>query len=483
MTVYSGTGDQVCNFGQAWIRQTKGRWAGKPLIHEPWQRSSLNEMFLVYEDGSWVYREGLLGIARKNGKSTIGSELCLWALMATQEHSPEVYCLAASKDQAGIVFGQAKAMVEKSPKLKDWLIPRRNYIECPHNDGIFRVLSSDAPLQHGLNPYFVIVDELWAHKDPELYYAMTTGDIARENSLVLAITTAGFDRESICYKLYQRGRKLQEQGGIDACRRASFYFQWFEAGDRAAPDDVEGWMRANPSSWVTEQVLRRKYESLPEPVFRRLHMNQWTETEATWLKAWMWDQCEGKPIFDPDTPTWASVDVGITRDSAAITWGQWHDDKLHIGHEIMLPDEQGTDFGVADVRGRYAQRLATFHKPREANYDPWQFRESAEILAEAGFPMNEFPQSPARMGPASETIWELIKDGRVVHDGDLRLKQQVLSGVAVPTDRGGWRISKRKSRDRIDGLISLAMTADRAVTMRNAGPKLPPPGDIRIQQL
>jgi phage terminase large subunit-like protein len=106
-------------------------------------------------------------------------------------------------------------------------------------------------------------------------------------------------------------------------------------------------------------------------------------------------------------------------------------------------------------------------------YDPWAFRESAEILQERGLPMVEFPQSAGRMAPASESLYELIiaNPARFIHDDDLEMRSQVLAAVAAPTDRGGWRISKRKSKERIDGAVSLAMMADRAVTLRNAKPQ------------
>jgi phage terminase large subunit-like protein len=109
---------------------------------------------------------------------------------------------------------------------------------------------------------------------------------------------------------------------------------------------------------------------------------------------------------------------------------------------------------------------------REFPYDPWSFQESAEMLVEGGVPMVEFPQTPSRMGPASETLYELVVDERLVHDRDPVARHQVMSTIATPTQRGGMQISKRKSRERIDYTVSLAMMAERAVRLRNS----PPPG-------
>ena len=167
-----------------------------------------------------------------------------------------------------------------------------------------------------------------------------------------------------------------------------------------------------------------------------------------------------------------AVDVGIRRDSAAITWAQWHGETLHVGHRIMIPAEEGPTFGVADIRGETARIAAGHARLQEVAYDPWQFLESAEILAERGVPMLEFPQNAARMSPASETLYELITERRLVHDGDAELRNQIVAAVPAPTERGGWRISKRRSQDRIDAAVSLAMVADRAVTMRHVTPKI-----------
>jgi phage terminase large subunit-like protein len=244
--------------------------------------------------------------------------------------------------------------------------------------------------------------------------------------------------------------------------------RWFEAPPELDWHDPKAWRAANPSSWIRVSDLEREAERLPESVFRRLHLNQWTETEDAWIKPHEWDRCIGDPIFDTKQPLiMMGVDVGIRRDSAAIVWAQWHGDDLHVGQQIMRPEDEGEGFGVADIRATVAGRARTHEAGvREIGYDPWSFRESAEMLAEEGLPMVEFPQNAARMAPASETLYELVVGGRLVHDGDLIMRDQVLSAVIAPTERGGWRISKRKSLERIDGAVALAMVAQRAVELR-----------------
>jgi phage terminase large subunit-like protein len=439
-------------------------------VLEPWEREILHELFLIRWDGSrWrlVYSEALIGLARKNGKSTLASVIALYLLVASGENAPEVYAAAAAKDQAQIVFKQARDFVEASPRLREILRPLRNVIECESNKGIFRVLSSDAPKQHGLNPNGNVIDELWAHENRDLYDALTTADIAREDPLTVSITTAGFDRESVCFEVYERGKALEAQG-IDAMRAAGFFFKWYAPADAASADDREAWMAANPSSWITEAVLARQRERLPEFVFRRLHMNQWTAIEDAWVSPDEWDRCAGSPKILRDEPVFVGVDIGIKRDATALVWVQWRGDKLHVGHHILLPTKE-QPISAKETRV-LLKRIAARLQVREVPHDPWQFRESAEELAEEGLPMEEFPQYDSYMGPASEALYELVREQRLVHNGDPLLREQILGAVAAATERG-WRISKRKSKARIDGCVALAMAAYRAVATRNVKQK------------
>jgi len=460
---FHGHGDRVARFVEKNVRQTKGRWSGEPLELEPWQRDILDELYLVKEDGSFVYREALIGIPRKNGKSTLMSAIALYGLLAMDEHGAEVYVAAASKDQARIVFNQAKEFVEVSPALQKWLKPQRNVIISPSNKGVFRVLSSDAPLQHGLNPSLVVIDELWAHSDPELYYALTTGQLARENPLVASITTAGFDRESICWQVYEQAAKLEREG-IEAMREARMFCRWYEADPGADIDDEKEWRKANPASWIKTEDLRLERTRLPEFIFRRLHLNQWTDTEDAWVSPADIDACVGEPLFNPENSCWMGVDIGLKRDASAFVWCQWHGDKLHVHHDIRVPTE-GHPLSASENRARLLELASTMGGLREIPFDPWSFRESAEMLAEVGLPMVEYDQGNANMAPASERIYELIKEHRLVFDGDETFRAHILAAVVTQTERG-WRISKRKSRERIDAAVALTIGADRAILNR-----------------
>ncbi len=475
---FTGVGEQVVKFAETQIIQTKGRWAGKPLFLEDWQKELLNELYLVDAKGKRVYQEALVGVARKNGKSSLAAAIALHGLVATGESSPEVYAAAASQDQARIVFQQAREYVEASPTLRQWLKPQRSVIHCAANNGVFRVLSADAPLQHGLNPSLVVIDELHAHRDPELYFALTTGTLARLEPLIVSITTAGFDRETICWRVFEQGSGLAA-GGKQAMRKAGFLHFWKAPATDAKLTDRKTWTAANPSSWVTNDVLEREFQRLPESVFRRLHLNQWVESEDFWISPEEFDACAGKPVIKKDNPTWMGVDIGLRRDATAIIWVQWHGDKLHIRHDVRVPKRE-KPLSSSENRTRVGRIASRLEGLREVAFDPWAFGESAEMLADQGLPMVRFDQTNQNMAPASQHLYELIREGRLVHDGDLVFRNQVLSAVAAESDRG-WRISKRLSRERVDACVALAMAVERAI--ENEKPDKIDPDDYRISSL
>lgn len=278
-------GPHFAAYCERYIRHTKGRWAGQPLVYEPWQREFWWEA-LEFDPatGLRIYNEVGLGIPRKNTKSTMASAAGLYMLDADGEPEPEVYVAAAARNQAGIVLGQARSMVQRSPLLLDRLVPHRYVIECPRNGGIMRSLSSDAALQHGLNPSANIIDELHAHKSAELYTALTTGTGAREQPFTLWITTAGVAGEGILAELFASmfsgTGELEVRGSLliyrDRVNGTLIY--WYGAPRDADIEDPAVWFAANPVSWLHDgkylgaQFARlRARGALLE--WRRYHLN------------------------------------------------------------------------------------------------------------------------------------------------------------------------------------------------------------------
>lgn len=213
-------------------------------------------------------------------------------------------------------------MVRASPVLDEWCKVYRNEIVVPSIDGVYRAVSADGGLQMGSNPSAVVADELHVWKGDagrELYYALTTGMDARENPLIVSITTAGYNTDSIAFEVYERMLGLGA-GDADEYTDESRSLLWWLgaiAGEDTADPDV--WLRANPAPWLTPEVLRRAFKRLPRAVFERLHLNLWTQTEQLWLPAGAWDRLRSDLRIKPGERVWLGVDIGFKRDASAIS--------------------------------------------------------------------------------------------------------------------------------------------------------------------
>lgn len=457
-------GKRFTDFCAAYLRHTKGRWAGKPLVLEPWQREIVSELLRTDDDGWRTYREALIGLPRKNGKSTLASALALYLLVADAEPGAEVYSAAASKEQARIVFGQAREMVLASPRLSDWCKVGRDAITVPSTSGIYRVLSSDAPRQHGLNPSGIIVDELHAHRTDELYLALRTASLAREQPLMVSITTAGWDLDTICGRLYDRGRS--DASGDDFC------FYWRSIAEDEL-EDPAAWKRANPASWITLEDLAREARALPRFAFDRWHLNRWTSAEESWLPPGAWDaSCNDRYAIEPSDTIVVGVDIGVKHDTSALVWVAPKDGKLVARSHVFAvqhdPDRPPAAHTIAqgervelELVENKIRDLAREYQVLEVVYDPWRFERSAQALADEGLLLVEFPQTNERMAPASQGLFDAITEGRIVHDGDPVLKAHIEAAAAKDTGRG-WRLSKKDAKKPMDAAIGLVMATTRA---------------------
>lgn len=459
----------VLRFIEDGLRLVKGRWAGAPFRLEPWQREIVCDLYgTLDEHGRRRYREALIGVARKNGKSSLAAALALYHLCFDGEPGAEVYSLAASKDQARVVFGEARMLAEASPLLSRVLGIYRNAIEHPASGSVYRVLSSEDRLAHGYNPSFAVVDELHAHTSPDLYLAMRTAMGAREEPLMLSITTAGWDRESILWQRYVHG-----ESGSDE----RFYFRWFSAPQGCSLDDYDAWCAANPSSWrrTSEAQAEALASDIDEAAFRRLHLNQWTSSETqAWLPAGAWESCLGQVSIPAGSEITLGLDASLRRDTSALVWCR-RDERgtYHVRCRTWKRDEE---LGVVDLQGIRAEILEAHraHRLRYCVYDPFAFGPVAQELAELGVPMLEWPQSSRRMVPATQVLYDAILGRRVRHDGDEVLAAHARHAVVRETEYGP-RLDKRRSGEPMDAMVALSLAV--------AGWELVQPEDEVVPQL
>lgn len=459
-------GARVEAFFSRHLRQSKGRWRGRPVEFFPEQRGLVHELFRT-ELGRRIYTEALVGWPRKNGKSTTAAGLALYLLLADGEPAPEVYGAAGSREQAKLVFTEAARMVRASPVLSEWCKVYRNEIVVPDLDGVYRAVSAEGGLQMGSNPSGVVADELHVWKGDagrELYYALSTGMLARENPLIVSITTAGYELDSIAYEVFERGLSMAE---------ASFLMFWLGAGEHDDPADPATWLKANPAPWLTEAVLRREFERRPPSVFARLHLNRWTTTEELWLPAGAWRKLAAPVLrIEPGERVWLGVDIGFKRDASAIVEVARRDGAgpggrpLYIAKAYIFPPAVGADgvLNLGPVKRKLKELIGT-RRVQELRYDRTLFGESAHELAELVRVVEVPWSSNQRIVEASEGLYELIVEALLRHDGDGEFQQHVEAGAIRETE-SGFRVTKQKSKRRIDALAALLMAASGAISRR-----------------
>ncbi|HEX7786759.1 MAG TPA: terminase large subunit, partial [Methylomirabilota bacterium] len=183
-TLAKSAGPMVAEFLETFCRQSRGDVAGQPLQLRPWQRELLDDLFALRPDGTRCYRTALIGLPRKNGKSTLCSGLALYGLIADGEPGAEIYSCAGDRQQARIVFEEAKRMAQHDPDLRGVLTFYRDAIEVRATNSVYRVLSADAELKQGLNPHWVIFDEVHVQPSDALWNAMVLGMGTRRQPLM-----------------------------------------------------------------------------------------------------------------------------------------------------------------------------------------------------------------------------------------------------------------------------------------------------------
>ncbi len=458
-------GDLVSQFAESWLTVHKGMLAGEPLQFTAWQRWLLGALLERRDDSRLRFRRALIGLPRKQGKSLMGSALALYGLLAG-EPGAEVYSAAGDRQQGRIVFGEAKAQVLNSPLLSKECKVYRDAIEVPRYGAVYRVLSSDGKLQQGLNPSLVVFDELHVQPNDDLWDALTLGSGARQDPLAVAITTAGFDLDTLAGRLYNYGKAVAAKEVDDD----SFGFYWWEAKPDCDINDRTQWRKSNPNlslDLLDYEDMEVSAKQTSEMAFRRFRLNQWVRTQESWLPVGAWERLIGEVVINSTDDCWVGIDMALKHDSIAVVIAQPQaDGRIAVDAKIWHPDVGEMD--IASVE-QHLRELHSRHKVVEFAYDPAYFQRSAEALYDDGLPMVEFPQSSSRMIPACGAAYDLIVSGKVLHDGAPMFTDQVLSAAQRMTENG-WRLSKGKSRRKIDAAIALCMALDRATRRATSTP-------------
>ncbi len=453
-------------------KETIAGRVGEPITLRSWQQELLGALLARRVDGRLRHRQALIGMPRKNGKSALGSGLALFGLLFGPEGG-EVYSCAAEREQARIVFGMAKRMVELEPELVEQITPYRDVLEVKSTGSIYRVLSAEAYSKEGLSPSLVLFDEVHAQPNRELWDVMNLGSGARVEPLVLGITTAGVrtdnsGQDSLCYQLYTHGQRVAS-GEVDD---PSFFFAWWEprAGANADHRDPKVWTESNPGygDLVSAEDFASVLPKTPEHEFRIKRTNVFVTAQQAWLPYGAWDaRALGVGISD-GTSVVLGFDGSFNNDSTAIV-AATIDEHPHV--DVVdcweRPPDALDDYAVPILDVEEAIRKACRrYDVREIVCDPFRWARSYQILEAEGLPVVEFPQSPARMVPATQRFYEAVLNGGLTHSGDPRLARHVANTV-VKVDARGSRIAKdtKGSARKIDLAVTAVMAVDRAMAL------------------
>lgn len=472
-----GDGALVQQFQESFCRITKDGFAGHAgelIRFRPWQTTLTSKIYARRPDGKRKHRRALVGLPRKNGKSAINSGFGIHGLI-TGGQGAEVYACAADKDQAKIVFGVAKTMVEADEDLSQLIKPYRDVLEVPTSGSIFRALSSEAFTKEGLNPTLVIYDELHAAPTDELYDVMLNAFGARKDPMLIAITTAGVKSDqtggdSICYRLYNHG--------IDICDGTtddpSFFFAWWGSPENADPSKVESYENSNPGygDLLDPEDFAAVYKTHVAKGtvndFKTKRMNMWVSAVKAWMPDNAWSACYHDFEFvPPKKGVVLGFDGSMNGDSTALLACTVEPDpKLIVVKVWEKPIDKQEAIGWSVPRPEVMEEIrkcCRMWNVREVAADEYIWVGELETLAEEGIPVVTFPQTMTRMGPATQRFFELVTNKRLWHDGNAILARHI-GNAKIKTDLRGSRLIKDapNSPRKIDAAVGAVMAVDRA---------------------
>lgn len=483
------------------LRHSKGEWAGQVVSLEPWQQFILWVVFgWKGADGTRRFRTAYEEIARKNGKSTKAAGVGLYLFDADKEPGAEVYTAATKRDQARITHSEATRMVKKSAALKKRIAVYKDNLHNEATASKFEPVGRDADSLDGLNIHGAIVDELHAHKTRDLWDVLETATGARRQPLMYAITTAGYNRQSICYELHDYTRKVLE--GI--IEDDSFFGIIFTLDEGDDWEDEHNWVKANPNLGVSVKLddLRRKAtkaKKMPSALnaFLRLHMNVWTQAETKWLDPDKWRACGEEPI-DPEAlrgrTCYGGLDLSSTTDITAFVLvfpPEKKGDKYLVLCRFWIPEAAMHERSKRDrvpydawVREGYIEatsgdvidydfvvseilELAERYDLKEIAFDRWGASKMIQELQEVELTVAQFGQGFASMSGPSKELERLVVARGISHGNNPVLRWMADNLVIRQDPAGNIKPDKAKSIEKIDGMVALVMALARAILQEN----------------
>ncbi|MDW8711167.1 terminase large subunit [Streptococcus suis] len=481
------------------LSHTKGKWAGKRFDLLPWQEQIVRDLFgIVKEDGNRQFLTAYIEIPKKNGKSELAAAIALYLLYADNEASAEVYGAACDRNQASIVFDVAKQMVQMSRPLekRSKIMGATKRIVNYSNAGFYQVLSAETGTKHGLNVSGLVFDEIHAQPNRHLYDVLTKGSgDAREQPLFFIITTAGTDRNSICYELHTKALDILNGRKKDT----SFYPVVYGLSDEDDWNDEENWRRANPSLGHTigiDRVREAYQQALDNPaeenVFKQLRLNMWTSSSVAWIPEHVYAKGNDPIQYESlkGRSCYAGLDLSSTSDITAFVLvfpPRFEEENYIVLPYFWLPEDTlelrcRRDHVLYDVWERHGyikttegnvvhygfiekfiEDLSEIYYIKEIAYDRWNATQMVQNLEGMGLTMVPFGQGYKDMSPPSKELYKLMMEGKIQHGGHPVLKWMGQNVVMRQDPAGNIKPDKEKSVEKIDGIVALIMGLDRCI--------------------
>lgn len=478
---------------------TKGKWAGTPFWLLPWQEQLIRDIFgIVKADGNRQFRTAFVEICKKVGKSELAAAVALYLLYADNEPSAEVYGAAADRQQASIVFDVAKQMVEMSPALmkRSKLMGATKRIVNYSNAGYYQVLSAEVGGKHGFSVSGLVFDEIHTQPNRQLYDVLTKGSSdARQNPLHFIITTAGNDRHSIAYELHTKAVDILEGRRVDP----TFYPVVYGLKDDEDWEDEGNWYKVNPSLGYTVDIERlrdaygeAKQNPADEVTFKWLRCNMWVSSTVAWIPDAIY--MRGNEPIDVDAlagrDCYAGLDLSSTGDITALVLifpPRNEDEKYVLLPYFWIPEEtiprrvkaNSVPYDIWEKQGyimstegnvihydfieKFIMDLSEKYHILEIAVDRWNATQMIQNLEGEDFTIVPFGQGFSSMSAPTKEFYRLLMEGRIIHGGNPVLRWMA-GNVVIDTDpAGNIKVTKAKSKEKIDGIVAAIMALDRCI--------------------
>lgn len=476
------------DFIESLLKHSKGEWIGKPMILELFQKAYISALFgFVDENKIRRFKETFFLVARKNGKSSLLSGIMLYMLIADGEGGAQVVSAATKRDQASIVFQECLNMVSQSPALRTHLKKRKTDLYFPLTFSTMTALSSDSNTLDGLNLSLCVIDELHAVRDRNLYEVLKQGMSARQQPIMVMITTAGTVRENIYDDMYDYASKVCD-GTINDER---FLPILYELDDKSEWTDYRCWEKANPSLGrikkledITEKVERAKNNPKDLSGILTKDFNVRETNSESWLSFDDLNNTETYHIDEiKDSYAICGVDLSATTDLTCATYIIMKSNgKKFVIQKYFLPKDlvdkreledkipykawenagwmrfsEGNKVNYSDVTDWFNEMFSEHGiRPLFVGYDPWSSNYWVKEMEQYGFNMTPVRQGALTLSQPMKEMGADLAAKKINYNNSPILKWN-LSNVSIKTDdNGNIRPTKGSNqKQRIDGAVSL----------------------------